>query len=150
MIRTSTFHTPDAAAAFFNAPANSHLRLVSVLPQGPNYTALYETPPDPSAELEAERLRLLEERVLALIGLDDDGKRKLNFPKGAILDGLSAPVSILSNKLSHMAAYKDLDNHRRAAWITAAAAAVGCAYVTADEAKERYGCKVELVRLLED
>jgi hypothetical protein len=152
MIHTAPFPTPADLAEFFNAPANATLRLVSVLPdlKAGTLTAIYETPPDPDAELEEERQRMLEERVLALIGMDDDKKRGANFPKAAILDGLSVPLSIVSNRLGQVAAFRALDNTARARWVRENAPAVGCAYISAEEARTHHGCAAELVRLLDE
>lgn len=152
MIHTAPFLTPAAVAEFFNAPANATLRLVSVLPADAparGFTALYETPPDPLAELEEERLRHLEEKALALIALDDKRKAKANFPRGVIEDSLSAPLAIVSNRLGQLAAFQDMTNAERARWVEANAPAVGFRYIGKDEAKEQYGCASELLRLEE-
>lgn len=148
---TQQFPTLPAAVAHFNAPANAALRLVSVLPPDATtrgFTALYETLPDPVAELETERQRLLEERVLALVQLDDDRKRGHNFPE-SIIDELLVPLSIVNNKLGQLAAFKGMDNATRAQWIRVNVAAVGCAYVSSDEARTSYRCAAELIRLEE-
>lgn len=152
MILTAPFQTPAAVAEFFNAPANAALRLVSVLPDArtATVTAVYETPPDPAAELEEERRRLLEERVLALVALDDDKKRTANFPKGVVAeDGISVPLAIVSNRLCQLAAFKALDNAARARWVRDNAPALGFALIPAEEARARYGCNAELLRLEE-
>lgn len=149
MILTAPFQTPAAVAEFFNAPANAALRLVSVLPDArtATVTAIYETPPDPAAELEDERRRLLEERVLVLINLDDDKKRTANFPKGVIEDGIGVPLAIVNNRLCQLAAFKALDNAARARWVRENAPAVRFALVPTEEARARYGCAAELLRL---
>jgi hypothetical protein len=149
MIHTAPFQSPAAVAEFFNAPANAALRLISVLPDAKTstLTALYESPPDPAVELEEERQRLLEDKVLALVQLDDDKKHSANFPKGAVRDGLSVPLSIVSNRLGQLVAFKGLDNAARARWVEANAPAVGCTYLPADEARAHHSCAVGLIRL---
>jgi hypothetical protein len=147
MILTAPFNTPAAVADYFNTHAA--LRLVSVLPcpRTATFTAIYETPPDPIAEREATRIRLLEEKLLALIDLDDDKKAKANFPKGVIEDGISVPLNTANNRLCQLVAFKSLDLAARAAWIRANAPAVGCVVIPAEEARARHGCNVELLRL---
>lgn len=153
MILTKVFDAIPAVTEHFNAPANAALRLVSVLPpdaRTQGFTALYETPPDPVAELETERRELLEAKVLALIQLDDERKAKANFPRVVIEDGLSVPLAIVSNRLGQIATFKALDNADRAQWIRAHAPAAGFTVISPDEAREFYGCAAELVRLLDD
>jgi len=149
MIHTAPFPTVAAATEFFNRPDHATLRLVSVLPAdapAQGFTAIFETPP---AELEERRRGLLEERVLALIALDDDKKRSANFPKGVIEDGISVPLAIVSNRMVQLAAFKTLDNAARARWVKANAPAVGCVFIPANEARTRYGCNADLLRLEE-
>jgi hypothetical protein len=110
-------------------------------------TALYEVLPSPAEAQEEERQRLLEDRVMALIALEDSKKRNANFPKAAIQDGLIVPLAIASNRLSQLAAFRGLDNAERALWVQANAPAIGFTYLTAQEAKTRYGCNSELLRL---
>lgn len=97
--------------------------------------------------LEDERRARLEERVLALIGLDDDKKRSANFPEGAIADGLCVPLSVLNNRLCQLIAFAGLDNAERARWVRENVAKVGCVLIPAEEARASYGCNAELVRL---
>lgn len=146
MIHARPFQTPAAVAEFFNAPDNAALRLVSVLPEGRGVTALYETAPSPAAELEAERQRLLEERILSLWQLDDGCKRRLGFPR-TVLDAAIVPLSIVSNKLGHLSAFKDMGTRHRNEWIRENVAAVGCAYLAPDEAREHYDSAAELIRI---
>ena len=97
--------------------------------------------------LEDERRARLEERVLALIGTDDDKKKSANFPEGVISDGLAVPLSVLNNRMCQLAAFATFDNAERARWVRENVAHVGCVLITAEEARARYGCNAELVRL---
>lgn len=150
MIATKTFPAPAAVAAFFNHPDNAGLRLVSVLPpsDSPDYTALYETPEPPTLDLEKERLRLLDERIMALWQLDNARKRGFNFPE-SILDEDLIPLSILNNRLGQLAAFKGLATPERAWWIRENLANVACTLVSADEAREKHGCAAELIQIEE-
>ena len=147
MIASRKFHTPAAAIAFFNAPDNSHLRLVSVLPptDTPNYTALYDDSPSPEDIVkETERLRLLEERIVSLQHAPADRKAAMNFPPSVIHSAL-VPLSIVSNRLGQLAVFRDMDKDERAEWIRENLDAVGCVLVPPSEAKAKHGCTAELV-----
>jgi hypothetical protein len=52
-----------------------------------------------------------------------------------------------ANKLLHLAAFREMDTPARRQWIKDNLAAVGCAYVPPDEAREHYGCWAELIRI---
>ena len=149
MILTQPFHTPAAAVDYFNAPANVTLRLVSVLPPtqgGTDYMAIYEERGPVIAHLDPLRLRLLEERVLTLWQLDAPAKQSLKFPP-SIRDTNLVPLAIVTNKLGHLAAFKEMDTPARTQWIKENLAAVGCAYISAEEARARHDCGAELIRI---
>ena len=97
--------------------------------------------------LEDERRARLEERVLALIGTEDDKKRSANFPEAVIADGLTVPLAILVNRLCQLTAFSGMDTQQRARWVRENVTAVGCVLISAEDARARYGCNAELVRL---
>lgn len=97
--------------------------------------------------LEEERRARLEERVLALIGTDDDKKRSASFPEATIADGLTVPLAILNNRLCQLSAFAGMDTQQRARWVRENITHIGCVLITAEEARASYGCNAELVRL---
>lgn len=140
MIHTETFDTPAAAIDYFNAPANSHLRMVSLLPptSGGSYTALYET------TLDGDRLRALDERIMGLWQLDDDTKTSLGVSRSILAENV-VPLSIVNNKLRGYACFQGMDTPARAAWIRDNAPAVRCSLLSRHEARAKHGCAVELL-----
>ena len=149
MILTATFQTPAAAVDHFNAPANAALRLVSILPPingRTDYTAVYDDRGPIASDTDPLRLQLLEERVLTLWQLDAPAKRGLSFPP-SILDKPLVPLAIVANKLLHLTAFRSLDTPARRAWIMANLAAVGCSYLSKEDAREHYNCGAELIRI---
>ena len=145
MIQTQPFDTPAAAAAFFNAPANAALRLVNLLPaEGGTCTAIYDDAP--ATALEEERLRVLEERILATWQFDDDTKRSIGMSR-AIVGANVVPLSIVSNRLRGSTCFRGMDTPTRATWIRDNAPAVGCTLLSSEEAKSLYGCGAELLRI---
>lgn len=96
--------------------------------------------------LEHQRVQWLEEHTLKLMALDDERKTAMNFPR-QILDAPAVPLSLVSNKLLHLAAFDGMDTEARARWIRKNIAAVNCTLISKEEARATYKCAAELVRI---
>jgi MarR-like DNA-binding transcriptional regulator SgrR of sgrS sRNA len=96
--------------------------------------------------LEHQRVQWLEEHILKLLALDDERKTAMNFPR-QILDAPAVPLSLVSNKLLHLAAFDGMDTAERARWIRANLAAVNCTLISKDEARRDFQCGAELIRI---
>lgn len=145
MIRTQHFNAPAEAIDHFNSPANASLRLVSLLPaEGGTCTAIYDDAP--ATALEEERLRVLEERILATWQFDDDTKMSIGVPRSIVGEDV-VPLSIVNNRLRGSVCFRGMDTPSRAAWIRGNAPAVGCTLLSPAEAQRHYGCGAELLRI---
>lgn len=150
MILTQTFDTPAEAIDYFNAPANAALRLVSLLPplppdNGTGFMAIYDNGPQPrDVTLEEDRLMALDDKIISLWHAPAERKEGMNFPRAIIHESL-VPLSIVSNRLRTHKAFAALSNDERTEWIRESLDAVGCAYVSGQEAREKHGCAAELV-----